>query len=287
MARVRRPTAPSTSRRRTRIVSRASTGLPPGAAVPERVVSRYGGEHLSVTSRDVLFDQLELVRGAALVSDLYLHEFGDRPHASSDAGRPPARSRPVAGWHPHRRRAGDTGSPPTRRARRDGAAGRRRCSDAGRLADRGARRARRRRVRHAALVAGWSHHRGGAAISRWRIGHRAAGRHDAARDRVGAGTARRPGHQSRVRPDGTTLYFAASENDAPFQLRAVDLGPGGRTTAPRLVLPVPSGARAPLPLRDGRLVYVGYTPGGYDLFRIDAPSVQAVANEVQPDQPVT
>ena len=47
----------------------------PGAAGPERVVSRYGGDELSVTARDILFDQLEVVRGAALLSDLYLHEF--------------------------------------------------------------------------------------------------------------------------------------------------------------------------------------------------------------------
>ncbi len=70
--------------------------MKPGAAGPERVVSRYGGDHLSVTARDILFDQLEVVRGAALLSDLYLHEFCDRPHASADARRAPVRGRPVA-----------------------------------------------------------------------------------------------------------------------------------------------------------------------------------------------
>ena len=52
----------------------------PGAADAERVVSRYGGEHLSVTGRDVLFDQLEVVRGAAFLSDLYLLRVRHRPH---------------------------------------------------------------------------------------------------------------------------------------------------------------------------------------------------------------
>ena len=67
----------------------------PGAAGPERVVSRYGGEQLSVTARDILFDQLEVVRGAALLSDLYLHELSTRPHAAADARRAAVRGRPV------------------------------------------------------------------------------------------------------------------------------------------------------------------------------------------------
>lgn len=71
-------------------------------------------------------------------------------------------------------------------------------------------------------------------------------------------------------PDGATLLFAAADADQPFEIRAVDLGPGGRLTTPRRVHAPDGGARAPLPRRDGSLVYVGYTDEGADLFALDA-----------------
>jgi Tol biopolymer transport system component len=70
-------------------------------------------------------------------------------------------------------------------------------------------------------------------------------------------------------PDGATLLFAAADADRPFEIRAVDPGPGGRLTTPRRVLAPEGGARAPLPRRDGSLVYVGYTDEGADLFALD------------------
>jgi hypothetical protein len=71
-------------------------------------------------------------------------------------------------------------------------------------------------------------------------------------------------------PDGATLLFAAADTDQPFEIRAVDPGPGGRLTTPRRVLAPGGGARAPLPRRDGSLVYVGYSDEGADLFALDA-----------------
>jgi hypothetical protein len=71
-------------------------------------------------------------------------------------------------------------------------------------------------------------------------------------------------------PDGATLLFAAADVDTPFDVRAVDLGPGGRVTSPRRVFALPGGARAPLATRDGRLIVVGYTTDGHDLFEIPA-----------------
>ena len=80
-------------------------------------------------------------------------------------------------------------------------------------------------------------------------------------------------------PDGSTLVFAASEGDGPFQLRAVDLGPGGRVTAARTVFTAPGGAQAPLPMRDGRMVFVGYTGAGHDLFAVDGLTIRSPGDE--------
>ena len=66
--------------------------------------------------------------------------------------------------------------------------------------------------------------------------------------------------------DGTTLYFAASEGDAPFEIRAVDLGPGGTRDGSAAGVIRPGRRARPLPGTDGRIVYVGYTTAGYDLF---------------------
>ena len=46
--------------------------LPPDNAAPERIASRFGGSGLSVRADVAVFDQLEIVRGAGLRSDLYV-----------------------------------------------------------------------------------------------------------------------------------------------------------------------------------------------------------------------
>jgi Tol biopolymer transport system component len=64
--------------------------------------------------------------------------------------------------------------------------------------------------------------------------------------------------------DGSTVLFAADIGDQPFDVFAVDVASG----AVSRVTDTAGGAQAPELSADGRsLVYVGYTPDGYDLFR--------------------
>jgi hypothetical protein len=83
-------------------------------------------------------------------------------------------------------------------------------------------------------------------------------------------------------PDGATLLVAAADADRPFEIRAVDLGPGGRISALRRVIAPRGGARAPLATRDGRLIYVGYTPDGHDLFEVASGDWRRDGGEVLP-----
>ena len=66
-------------------------------------------------------------------------------------------------------------------------------------------------------------------------------------------------------PDGRTVLFAANVGDAPFNVYAVSVDDG----RVRRVTDSVSGATAPDVSPDGRrLLYLGYTLGGYDLFDI-------------------
>jgi hypothetical protein len=67
-------------------------------------------------------------------------------------------------------------------------------------------------------------------------------------------------------PDGSSVLFAANLGDAPFNIFAVDVA-SGRV---RQVTDSVSGAQSPDVAPDGSLVYVGYTPAGYDLFSLPA-----------------
>jgi hypothetical protein len=64
--------------------------------------------------------------------------------------------------------------------------------------------------------------------------------------------------------DGAAVLFAADAGDEPFNIYAVDVRSGhvGRVTDSA------SGAQSPELMPDGSLVYVGYTPAGYDLFSL-------------------
>jgi hypothetical protein len=259
--------------------------ITPGATAADRVVTRYGGEHVSITARDLLFDQLELVRGAALVSDLYLHEFstgrtrrltresrlleGDR---SSDGARIVAVQATAGARHlvvlDATALLASPGPAPARTlpilardARADVVYATPRWSPDGRTI------AAERRVRGGAStlvlldgvtlreLASIAAQRGGRAVT------------------------------PAFSPDGTTLLFAASEGDGPFHLHAVDLGPGGRVTATRSVLAPPGGAKSPLITRDGRLIYVGYTTKGYDLFEVAPGLWQRDRAPEEPEEP--
>jgi len=260
--------------------------LTAGRSRPERVVSRYGGDHVSVTARDVLFDQLEIVRGAALVSDLYLYDLTTggtrrltREARLSEADRSPDGGRIAAvqvtagarqlvvldatALLAASRATGMHALPVIARDVRDGVVyATPRWSPDGRLI---AVERRRRNGPSTIVVLD-----GGTLRQISKVEASAGGR--------------------VVNPawsaNGASLFFAASDGDAPFEIRAVDLGPGGRITTPRLVLRVPGGARAPLPRRDGRLVFVGYTSAGHDLFEVERVEDQPADDERQPEQPL-
>jgi Omp85 superfamily domain/WD40-like Beta Propeller Repeat len=261
--------------------------LRPGASDPERVVSRYGGERLSVTERDILFDQLEVVRGAALLSDLYLYEFS--------TGRTRRLTRHARLSEAERSADG------TRIAAVQVTAGARQLVvlDATALVATSSPVALQglpviaRDAREAVVYATprWSPDgRTIAAERRLRGGVSEVVILDGTTLREIASIA--APHGGRVvnpafTPDGSTLVVAASEGDGPFQLKAVDLGPGGRVTAARAVFTVPGGALAPLPTRDGRMIFVGYTAAGHDLFAVDEFTSHSPGDErPEPDQPL-
>jgi dipeptidyl aminopeptidase/acylaminoacyl peptidase len=70
-------------------------------------------------------------------------------------------------------------------------------------------------------------------------------------------------------PDGGTIFFAADPGDEPFNVFALDLTSG----AVRQVTDSRSGAQSPEILPDGSLVYVGYSTDGYDLYSIPPAAV--------------
>ena len=240
--------------------------LTPGRSRPERVVTRYGGDQVSVTAHDVLFDQLEIVRGAALVSDLYLHDL-------------------TTG---HTRRL-------TREARLAEAD---RSPDGGRIAavriTTGARQlvvldapalvgASRPISAHALPVIASDAREGVVyATPRWSPDGRtiAAERRprggvstivllDAVTLREIASITAPDGGRvvnPAFSPNGTTLFFAASDGDAPFEYPRRGSGTGRTNHDSASVLHASGGARAPMPTRAGRLVFIGYTSAGQDLF---------------------
>ena len=259
----------------------------PGAAGPERVVSRYGGAQLSVTASDMLFDQLEVVRGAALLSDLYLHELS--------SGRTRRLTREA------RLSEADRSPDGTRIAAVEDAAGARNLVVLDAIALLAASSPVRREslpvlardARDGVVYATprWSPNgRTIAAERRLRGGASAVVLLDGTTLREIASVVASPGGRvvnPAFTPDGSTIVFAASAGDDPFQLKAIDLGPGGRVTAARSVLTAPGGALAPLPMRDGRMVFVGYTGAGHDLFAVDGLTIPPPGDDgLQADQPV-
>jgi hypothetical protein len=234
------------------------------------VATRYGGTGLSVGRAGVVFDQLEFVRGVALVSDLY--------HTSR-----PGQSRRLTG----EARLGDPElSPDGRRlaAIRYTPGGRvlvlldaeRLLAMRGPLAGSDVPVVASLPEAPGLVMASprWSPDGSLVAVERRVLdGPSTIALLDATSLRdVAVVTAPAGGRVAEPAwtPDGATLLFAAADAEQPFEIRAVDLGPGGRLTTPRRVLAPRGGARAPLATRDGRLVYVGYTTDGHDLFELAA-----------------
>jgi hypothetical protein len=233
-----------------------------------RVTSRYGGSGLTFDAGRLIFDQLDVVRGAALLSDLYEHDpdggvtrrltRGARladPDVSPD-GRLAAVLIGSGGRAIVRldlqalRRAApvDPGEVPIVRRTPDADAvyATPRWSPDGRLiaAERRIRDGRSEivlldgeRLTPVAIAASWE-----------------TGR--------------------RVTPawsrDGRTLYFASDHEPGPFRIYAVPIADGRPAGPAREVVRVPGGARWPA-VADDALVFVGYTEEGFDLFRTAAP----------------
>ena len=84
-------------------------------------------------------------------------------------------------------------------------------------------------------------------------------------------------------PDGASLLVASAEGTGVFEIRAADVGPGGRITPLRPVLGAAGGASWPLLLADGRLVFVGYGAPGHDLFDARPDLAQPPAAEPRAD----
>ena len=74
--------------------------------------------------------------------------------------------------------------------------------------------------------------------------------------------------RSAMRPewsaDGTALIFASDRDGGPFEL--YETSSLDRVQEPQRVLRVTGGARSPALAPDGRVVFVGYTAQGFDLF---------------------
>jgi hypothetical protein len=65
-------------------------------------------------------------------------------------------------------------------------------------------------------------------------------------------------------PDGTTILFAANLGDKPFNVFAVDIASG----VVKQITDTAGGTQFPELMPNGSLMYVGYTPDGYDLFSV-------------------
>lgn len=240
-----------------------------------RIAERYGGSGLTFSGATAIFDQLEYARGAALISDLYAHDRAAgatrrltresrlaEPDLSPD-GRRLAVVQHVSGGR--RLLVLDAGK----------------LTSASRPVEPGALPVLGRATADATTIFAaprWSPDGRLLAVERRALGGPStiAILDGASLEDVAMVAAAEGGRLTEPAwtPDGATLLFAAADADQPFEIRAVDLGPGGRLTTPRHVLAPEGGARAPLPRRDGSLAYVGYTDDGADLFALDVGSWQ-------------
>ena len=237
--------------------------VPPDRTTPERIASRFGGSGLSVRGTVVVFDQLEIVRGAGLQSDLYAVDVASRrvrrltrharlvdPDLSPDsrllvAVQVQSGSRRLVMMDAQSLLSSRT--PLAARTIRftvtlgdedDVFAAPRFSPDGRTIAVE-----RRRRGGPSEIVAV------DVALRRVRV--------------VAASPAGR-----NVTPDwstdGSALWFASDRDGGPFVLY--------RTTSletlqePERVLRPAGGARSPAPAADGRVIFVGYTVDGFDLF---------------------
>lgn len=246
----------------------------------EWVTSRIGGSRVAFHEGRLLFDQLEVVRGSALLSDLYEHHpetgrtrrltKGARltdPDVSADgrliAVTIDAERRPLVLLDTAqllRDAPLDPEALPIRaRVDDDAVYATPRWSPDGRVI---AAERRRRNGRSEIVLLDGDRLTITAVAASWDSGRRVTPAWSA---------------------DGRTLFFASDHEAGPFRIYAVPIANGRPAGPPAEVLQVPGGARWPLPDEGNRLLFVGYTSDGFDLFadivRPAAPPATAPADQ--------
>ena len=244
----------------------------------ERLTSRIGGEHVAIADAAVYFDQLELQRSVARVGDLYRLDrrtqevtrltSGARL-ADPDVAPDGSRVAVVAVGGGRRelvivpRQALETGSPEF------STAGLKVCPAA---VDEPCRMPLGEGTAAAVARPRWSpdgrriavESRGGSGISEILVLDVATA------GRVLAVSSHGRNVTPAWTPDGGSIVFASDRSGDSFDLYRAWLSPDGRSvTGVERLTSVPGGAHSPDLAPDGRsVVFVGYTPDGYDLFRM-------------------
>ena len=227
----------------------------------ERVLERFGGTGLAITADLIVFEQLEVVRNAGLVSDLYAYERG--------TGRVHRLTREARLVEP------DVSPDGRRLAAVQIVPGGRQLLilDAGRLLDQPSPvRADRLPVIARAGLDGvvfasprWSPDGGSLAVERGPTPSAIVVLDRDGRERSALAVADGRHVTPAWAPDGRLLF--AAERARGFQLYAAAADPQTGDWALHQLTDAPGGRRDPLMLEDGTLLAVGYGTSGFDLYR--------------------
>ncbi|MEO8522122.1 MAG: hypothetical protein ABI603_12210 [Acidobacteriota bacterium] len=228
--------------------------LAPGRTAPRRLGSRYHGERIAIAGGEIVFDQLEVVHEVGLQSDLYAmpmvggaaRRLTREARAAEPDVAPDGRTMVCTVQEPGRRilatlqmpERGRTAVPVPLVAEASTEFSSPRFSADGRTIA-----AERRRLGGPSEIV---------------VVDASTG---TVRTLVGGGRDRKAGPVWL--PDGSSILFA-SDRDGPFGIYQVEVATG----ATRRLLGAARGAQSPALSPDGRLVFVGYTADGYDLFAL-------------------
>jgi WD40-like Beta Propeller Repeat len=225
-----------------------------GTSTPRRVASRYGGNRIGVAGERLIVDELEVVKNVALKSDLFSidPDTGKRRRVTRDARAldpdvAAERAAVVCTVQMSDRRAVAIFDLP-----RDGSVAVPQILISEPTTDFAAPR--------------WSPEGRRIAAERRRLGGPSEIVLIDAVDRGVRVLASRPDGRSASptwSPDGTHVLFSSADEGEPFRVYRVEVETGALTVLDNAGV----SAQAPDVSRDGRmLVFVGYTPDGYDLF---------------------